>query len=554
MDRSAWKPISRNAVRSGARHLVALVAIVAGAGCQLAGTGERPILPLVGTLETAEPNRVAVLGAPSVVNTSPEVVQAAHSQEPDGDPKARTNDAKVAVLENPSVLNELVRCCFTSEQIIGLESAIRWAHGANPTIALADEVVQESLAERTMARSLLFPTLNLGTTLSMHQGSLLSGRGVVQDVNRDSLYFGSGADVRGAGTVAIPGVYLVGNVTDAVFAPRVADQKVISNRFTADATRNNVLLEVSRAYLGLVGAEARLLALRQSESELTEVARLTSNFAAKGAGREADAERARSELALMQSNAQAAEEEVIARATELARWLSTDPSIRLRPEPGTPPLIQLVDERLALESLIETALASRPEIGARSAEVALYETRLRQERLRPLVPTISAGFSAGDFGGGSNQVGYRFSHFSSRTDFDVLAVWTLQNLGVGNRAVQNKVRAEIGQAEAYRAAMIDQVRREVAEAHAQTRTTRLQMEVARRRVETAQKAYHQDLERTKDPRLGRVIEVLQSLNLLAAARQDLVLSMVGYSQSQFQLYVALGGMPVAPPGGNGGKK
>jgi outer membrane protein TolC len=204
--------------------------------------------------------------------------------------------------------------------------------------------------------------------------------------------------------------------------------------------------------------------------------------------------------------------------------------------------------------LLETALAARPEIAARGADVARFETRLRQERVRPLVPTIAVGVSAGDFGGGSNIVGYRFSHFSGRTDIDVLAVWTLQNMGFGNLAVQNKVRAEVGQAEANRISMFDQVRREVAEALAQTKSNRQRMEIAQRRVETAQRAYRQDLERNKDPRLGRVIEVLRSLNLLLTARQDLLQAMVGYSQAQFELYVAIGGMPAAPPSGDTDKK
>ena len=43
--------------------------------------------------------------------------------------------------------------------------------------------------------------------------------------------------------------------------------------------------------------------------------------------------------------------------------------------------------------------------------------------------------------------------------------------------------------------------------------------------------------------LGTVLEVLDSLNLLTAARQDLVRAMAGYSQSQFELYVALGNAP-----------
>jgi outer membrane protein TolC len=66
------------------------------------------------------------------------------------------------------------------------------------------------------------------------------------------------------------------------------------------------------------------------------------------------------------------------------------------------------------------------------------------------------------------------------------------------------------------------------------------MDIAKRRVETAQQAYRQDFLRTKD-QLGRLIEVLSSFNLLVAARQDFVHAMVGYSQAQFELFVALGG-------------
>jgi outer membrane protein TolC len=192
--------------------------------------------------------------------------------------------------------------------------------------------------------------------------------------------------------------------------------------------------------------------------------------------------------------------------------------------------------------MIQQALARRPEIAARSADVALYETRLRQERIRPLVPTLAVGFSAGDFGGGSDQVGYRFSHFGSRADFDVLAFWTVQNLGFGNRALQNKVRAEIGQAEAERARTIDRVRREVAEALGQTAARRRQIDIAEKRAATAQQAFRNDLTRAKNLE-GLLIEVLDSFNLLTTARQDLVSAMVGFNQAQFNLYAAIGNLP-----------
>jgi outer membrane protein TolC len=301
-----------------------------------------------------------------------------------------------------------------------------------------------------------------------------------------------------------------------------------------------------------VGAEARLLALRQSEKEIAEVAKLTADFASKGLGREADALRAQTELSLLQNSAERAEEDVVAAATELARLLSTDSTVRLRPEAGSPPLIQLIDERLGLERLLQTGIANHPEIAARETNVALYETRLRQERVRPFLPVVSLGFSAGDFGGGSNLVGYRFSHFNTRTDFDVVAVWTLQNFGAGNRAVQNKVRAEIGLAEAQRTRAIDQVQREVTEAFSRARSARHEVDIAKRRAETSQRAFQQDLARTKD-RLGNLIEVLSSFNQLNLARQDLVQAMVAYSQAQFQLYVAVGNTPVTPQRAAAGK-
>ena len=157
-----------------------------------------------------------------------------------------------------------------------------------------------------------------------------------------------------------------------------------------------------------------------------------------------------------------------------------------------------MDANLPLDALIQQALARRPEIGAGNAQVALFEARLHQERLRPLIPTLAVGFSAGDFGGGSDLAGYRFSHFNSRTDFNVVAFWTLQNLGVGNLAIQSRVRAEMVQAEAQRRRTIDSVRREVADARAGTNAARLRMKIAERRVATAQQGFREDLLRAKN--------------------------------------------------------
>ncbi len=440
-----------------------------------------------------------------------------------------------------------------SVQCLDLETALELAGAENPTILLAAEAVRASRALQMQARALLLPTLDAGVSYDLHRGNLESASGIIRDVDRESFYAGAGVAAFGAGTVTIPGVRITAHLADAAFAPRVAQHRVAGRGFDADATRNAVLLEVVVRYFDLLGAEARLQATHRSQRELGEVARLTSNFARAGQGREGDAERARSEVMLLAAQEQRGEEEVAVASARLAQLLSADPAVRLR-TPGweglanrpteSIPLAELVDTKGGLEPLIEVALQNRPEIGARSADIALLATRLRQERVRPLLPFLSAGFSAGTFGGGSTTTDPRFGSFDGRTDFDVLAVWRLDNLGAGNLAVQKGIRAELNQAIAERLRVIDQIRREVSEALALSESRRQQMAAALRQMKTADDAYRLDLERTKNlVEKSRPIEVLNSANLLNAARQSLIQAMVGYNQAQFQLFVALGQPP-----------
>jgi outer membrane protein TolC len=430
----------------------------------------------------------------------------------------------------------------SAERVIDLHLALGMAGIDNPTIARADEAVQVSLADQLQADALLLPTLDAGTSFNHHDGNLMSSRGLIRDVDRQSLYAGAGAVAVGTGTVIIPGVHLTAQLADAMYAPRAARQRVAERTYDAVSIRHQILLEVANGYFDLVRAEARLLATRQSANDLGEIARLTTNFAKTGQGRHGDADRSESELQLIRGNIQEAEADVGVSAANLARLLDLDPSIRLRAMPESISLIELVDPRKSLEELIQVALRERPEIQARTAEVGYQETRLRQEKVRPFVPFVSLEFSAGEFGGGSDQTDTRFGHFDGRTDLNLLAVWTLDNLGVGNLAVQRRVRAEVGQAEAERQRIVDQVRREVADALAAVSASKNEVALARGRVRTAAEGYRMDLARVRNLQ-GRPIEVLNSANLLYAARLDLIRAVTAFDQGQIQLFVALGQPP-----------
>lgn len=429
-----------------------------------------------------------------------------------------------------------------AEQTIELPAVLAWAGAENPTIALAREAVRAGEAERLQAMALLLPTLNAGSSTNVHRGNLLTSQGIIRNVDRQSAYVGAGALAVGTGTVIFPGVRLTAPLADAVFEPRVARERLAGLRLDAVATRNQVLLDAVSAYLTLAGAEARIRALQRSDEEFREVARLTANFARSGQGRQGDADRAESEALLLEAQIQRSEEEIAVAAAELARILHADPSIRFRPADSELPLVQLVDPTLELPVLVSIAVRRRPEVGAATAAIRVGQTRLRQEQVRPFVPTVSAGFSAGAFGGGSDQADTTFGNFSGRTDFDVLAYWTLQNFGLGNRATQNERRAAMNQAMAAQRAVINRVGREVADARARAAARLQEVEVARRRIATAAQGYQQDLLRARNLQ-GRPIELINSLTLLNNARQDLVRATTAYDIAQFQLFVALGQPP-----------
>src|SRR5262249_30265521 len=160
------------------------------------------------------------------------------------------------------------------------------------------------------------PTLNAGVNLRIHRGNLLASSGIIRDVNSQSLYAGWGARTVGAESLAVPGLRVFAQLADAIYEPVAARQRVVAWRFDLAATGNAVLLEVADGYLALAGAEALLQMVRQSESELAEVVRVTANFARTGQGRPGDANRARSQALLLHTQEQRVEEEIAVAAAE----------------------------------------------------------------------------------------------------------------------------------------------------------------------------------------------------------------------------------------------
>ena len=233
------------------------------------------------------------------------------------------------------------------------------------------------------------------------------------------------------------------SVADAIFEPLAARQLVRRAAADRTATFNDTLLEVSAAYLALVRAQIRHTIAEEAVRNADELAKITSDFAEAGQGLQADADRAKVEAAARRRDVLAAQEQHAVESANLARLLRLDPAVQLHAAEQIPAPFELVDRSTPMQTLINQAVDARPEIRSADAQRDAAGYWQRQEQLRPWIPHLYAGASGGGFGGGD---GSDIDNFGGRADFDVAAVWGMQNLGFGNVARQREGRSALRQA------------------------------------------------------------------------------------------------------------
>lgn len=427
---------------------------------------------------------------------------------------------------------------------IDLASALQLAGVRNPEIMLARERVTETVAIRQFAAAQILPNINGGTNFDDHSGPLQQSNGRIISVSRSSLFVGAGANAIAAGSINIPGVMWNQNLSQGIFTFLVARQTVRRQQLTSEAARNQVLLRVALAYTDLLrSAGRRAIAIRTRE-DAAEIARLTAAYAHTGQGRQADADRAATSLEKREADLIVADGQLAMESSRLAQLLNLDPTVRLQPAEAWVVPMSLVPEPIGIKELIAMAVLRRPELAAQRQMIEVALLNLRGAQVLPFSPTTLVGYSSGTFGGGSNTQPVRFGNFAGREDFDVVAYWTLQNLGVGNRAQTQLARSRQRQANLELTEILNAVRAEVANSHARSQVRFAQVGTAERAVRTAIGSFDEDMIRIRNtPERSLPIEVLDSLRLLQRARTEYLDSIAEYNAAQFELYVALGQPP-----------
>jgi outer membrane protein TolC len=425
---------------------------------------------------------------------------------------------------------------------IDLPTTLRLAGANNLQIAFAAEQVQAALAREDRADVLWVPSLRAGLIYNYHTGPIQDTVGKVVDVDRGSLFVGGGIGIGNSpltGPAGGPRMFVDLSLVDALFEPLAARQRVWSAQANQTAAFNDTLLEATFAYISLWRASSSVAIAEEAVTNAEELARLTGEYARTGQGLQADADRARAELQSRQRTLLESKEAVAITSAELARILRLDPATRLVPVETVPVPLHLVDGSTDVYELIGQAQASRPELTASNAAIQETWYRTRQEHWRPWMPHLYAGMSGGSFGGGT---GSNMDNFGGRADFDLAAIWQVENLGLGNSARHREQESLNRQAHLTRSRLADQIAMEVTQAHQRILFRAEQIHAAEAQVRSATEALILNLEGIQGGVL-RPIEIQQAIGALASARQAYLDAVMDYNQAQFALLRALGQTP-----------
>lgn len=423
---------------------------------------------------------------------------------------------------------------------IDLPSALQLSNARPVDVAAAAERVQVALAQWKLARVLWIPSITLGADYHHHEGKIQEADGRIIDISRGGAMFGVGSGLLNASIIPI---------NDAIFAPLAARQTL--RQFEADqqAAINDSLVAATDAYFSVQQSRGELAAATAVRDRCEELVRRTRGLV-PALTPDFEAARVEAELARRQQAVELADERWKITGAELQRVLRLDPTTQV--EPVEPPelRIDLIDPNQSVDDLIPIALTNRPELASRQAQVQATLTLLKQERLRPLIPSllirgwstpVTGTLAAGVFTNIDGETGFR-------SDLDFQLLWQFENLGFGNVARTQQRRAEnrLAIVELFR--VQDRVAAEVAQALARVNHASRRVKFAGEGVKQAVDSADKNLIALGQVRrvgetnqlVVRPQEALASVQALAQAYADYYGAIADFNRAQFQLYRALG--------------
>jgi outer membrane protein TolC len=426
---------------------------------------------------------------------------------------------------------------------INLPAAMRLANARAWDIGLAVQQLRIASAQLQGARVLWLPNIVGGVDYVHHDGpyqNYVNG-GSLSNTSFSSMYTG----------IAPLAIFAL---TDAIFAPLAQRQVTRAQDANVQTATNDTLTALAVTYFDAVEARADLAAIDDVVQRVVKVVRKTESMAPELVP-DLEVARAQAALASAEEVRETARQRWRVAAAEVARVVRLKPSVLITPIESPELQITLVPPERTPDDLIPLAIRGRPEMTYNDALVQAARHRVRQERSRPFLPIFlvrGAGtqvpfpMAFGAFGGGT---GGSLSNFNVRSDFDLEAIWQVNNLGFGNRALirQRVEEHELARIEAFK--VRDIVAKEVTQTWADLRSAYRRVGQAVRELQQARISADKNLEGLGETKrvagairilVIRPLEAIVAQQALNQAYYDYFGAIADYNRAQFEMYRALG--------------
>ncbi len=432
---------------------------------------------------------------------------------------------------------------------INLPTALQLADARPIIIAAAQASLQIALAQLRRTQVMFLPDLAFGGTWYRHDGGGAANNGIEYIVGRNQYFLGAGT------ILALP-------FSDVLYLPRQAKNRVAARQFDVQTSKNDALRAVAEAYFNVQQARGRLAGAQDVVEKSRSLVR-TIEALARDLTSPIEIDRARTELADQDRDMLLRYQEWREASADLTRELRLNPITVVAPL--EPPHLQvtLISPKEAVDDLVPVGLMSRPELASHQALVRYTLDRLRQEKLRPLLPTlifahnavpaapyvtVAAPYGSLMTGLFSSDLNGKPQPWVGRFDSITMLIWEFRNLGFGNRTLIRQRAAEQQRAMTELLRIQDRVAADVTEAHAQVQSAVLRIGKAEDEVKEARITFEGNLKAiTETTRFGdrltlviRPLEVVVALQELARAYDNYFTSVSDYNKAQFRLYWALG--------------
>jgi outer membrane protein TolC len=422
---------------------------------------------------------------------------------------------------------------------INLATALRLADARPLIIEAARAAVETEYGLFQQARVLWLPSVYLGVDYQRHDGgqeNILTGQPIVG--SRNQFLAGAGAQA-------------VFALTDAIYSPLAERQLVRARNLEVQTAKNDALLSVASAYFDVQQARGTLAGTLDSVNRARDLARRVGALG-RGLAPQIEVERVLALQANLEQQVASFRQDWRTTSSALNRVLRLDPAAVV--VPLEPPHLQvtLISPKETVDALIPIGLMNRPELATQQAVVQATLLRLRQERMRPLIPSLvlqsnatpDATLAGGVYGTGTHDL----NHWTGRSDWDAEMVWQFKNLGFGNRGLVTQRRGEQRQALVELFRIQDLVADEVVQAHAQVEAAAVRVGRAEAEVKAALASYQGNLRGLGETvRAGELLVLVNRPQEVVAALQQLQQAYINYyttandyNRAQFRLFRALG--------------